>query len=268
MIEIDLVRHVKVEGKPALYGCTDVSPIATENARLLKRLLAQQQTKKAYQRVFCSPLMRCHILAKEFSALCDLPLVISSDLQEMNFGCFDGAPFDELYFKDLTLKAEQQSKGQTALHWSVLERFFQAPGEVKLPGAETLSGFHHRVIQAWQTLIEQQVSLVTQQKETTQLTAEQKGSVTPKRILVVAHGGVIRMILAHILQLNWQQSSWHQKLQIGHGSLSRICISQPYQDRQLNKIRDKKQPRKTNEQPYQQLHQQVTTIAMPFLEEI
>ncbi|PKG85854.1 phosphoglycerate mutase [Colwellia sp. 75C3] len=243
MLEIDLIRHVKVDGKPALYGCTDVTPIASENARLLESLISQQQTNKAYQSIVCSPLTRCQFLAKEFSRRCDLPLEISPNLQEMNFGRFDGIAFDDLYFEDCffegnSVKNEQHHKVKTELHWSQLEAFFQAPAEIVLPGAEALSDFNHRVVKAWQDLIAEQVTIVTKKKE----------SAIAKRILVVAHGGVIRMILAHILQLDWQKASWHQKLQIGHGSMSRIIISQPYQ--------------------YEQLHQQVTSIAMPFLEEL
>ncbi len=186
MIEIDLIRHVKVLGKPALYGSTDIAPIATENARLLERLVVQQQTNKAYQSIVCSPLMRCQLLAKEFSDRCQLPLEISPELQEMNFGCFDGVPFDDLIFKDTTVKNTSFTK--------------------------------------------------------------------------------IRMILAHILQLDWQQASWYQKLQLGHGSISRILISQPYQGEQLDQTVNQTQTK--YQAQYQQLNQQVTTIAMPFLEEI
>ena len=270
MLEIDLIRHVKVEGKPALYGCTDVTPIASENVRLLASLTAQQQTKKAYQSIVCSPLKRCQLLAKEFSRRCDLPLEVSAKLQEMNFGRFDGIAFDDLYYKDCwfegnSVKNKQHHEGKTELHWSQLEAFFQAPAEIVLPEAEVLSDFNHRVIKAWQDLIEEQVAIATKQQE----------SPTARRVLVIAHGGVIRMILAHILQLDWQQASWHQKLQIGHGSMSRIIISQPYQDKALNKIvepspaHNKQQTQQQiAHQPHQKLHQQVTSIAMPFLEEL
>jgi len=230
MLEIDLIRHVKVEGKPALYGCTDVTPNTAENARLLDRLVSQQQTSKAYQSIVCSPLKRCQLLAKEFSARCNLPLDILIDLHEMNFGSFDGVAFDDLYFNETSAKTEQC--------WSQLEAFLKAPADIVLPDGEALSDFYQRVKQVWHRLIEQQVMLLSQRKELH----------TPKRILVVVHGGVIRMILAHILQLDWQQASWHQKLKISHGSISRIVISQPYQD--------------------DQLQQQVTSIAMPFLEEL
>jgi len=265
MIEIDLIRHVKVLGKPALYGSTDVAAIATENARLLERLMAQQKTSNAYQSVVSSSLIRCQNLATEFSLLCQLPLEISPELQEMNFGCFDGVPFDDLLFEGRDFEAEHQVDEKTQLLWSQLEAFFQAPADIILPEGETLSDFHHRVMQAWQNLIQQQIGIVTKQEESLQLEQGQvkKESDTfrkkPRRILVVAHGGVIRMILANILALDWQQASWHQKLQIGHGSISRILISQPYQDKQFDQA--------VKQTQYQQLNQQVTTIAMPFLEE-
>lgn len=267
MIEIDLVRHVKVDGKPALYGCTDVAPIASQNTALLECLVAQQQTNKAYQSIVCSPLMRCQRLAKEFSSRCKLPLVLSLDLQEMNFGCYDGIPFDDLYFDNSSVKNEQHGEENTKLRWSQLEAFFKTPAEIVLPEAEALPDFHHRVIQAWQKLIEQQVGIATKQKESLQLAQGQAQkeshscSQKSRRVLVLAHGGVIRMILAHVLQLDWQQASWHQKLQIGNGSLSRIIISQSYQEQQLNQTHNQTQHK-------QQLHQQVTTIAMPLLEEI
>ena len=294
MIEIDLIRHVKVAGKSALYGCTDVSPITIENTRLLERLLTQQKTDKAYQYIISSPLQRCQLLAKEFSGLSQLPLQLSPDLQEMNFGCFDGVAFDDipynietcnetpfkdtsrqtspcdesLYVQEKSVQEKSTEEKSTEqknlnkigqgsavdekkpkLHWSQLEAFFQAPAEIVLPQAETLSDFNHRVINAWKNLIDQYIAMATKQEKLP----------TPRRILVIAHGGVIRMILAHILQLDWQQASWHQKLHIGYASLSRVRVSQPYQQ-------TKQQNSPLQQQENQQLHQQVTTIAMPLLE--
>ncbi|MCJ8296049.1 MAG: histidine phosphatase family protein [Colwellia sp.] len=266
MLEIELIRHVKVTGKPALYGCTDIEPIANENRRLLKYLVAQQKTTNAYQVIVCSPLIRCQVLAREFSEACHLPFEVSPDLQEMNFGCFDGVPFDDIPFSEAESRSSigqnrKLNEQRPELHWSQLEAFFQAPADIVLPEAETLAVFHHRVINAWKNLLEQHIAIATKQTELK----------TPRRVLVIVHGGVIRMILAHILQLDWQQASWHQKLQIGHGSLSRVFVSQPYQDkkqcRKPTPEPHQQQPQYLYQQPYQQLHQQVTAIAIPLLEE-
>ncbi|GAW95374.1 MULTISPECIES: histidine phosphatase family protein [Colwellia] len=302
LLVIDLIRHVKVVGQPALYGCTDVAPVASDNSRLLKYLVGQQKTAHAYQSIICSPLRRCQLLATEFSQLCQLPLELSVGLQEMNFGCFDDIPFEGVHFdakpldsvllsevpvnsiavKEVGLEKvpgdevlscgrqghnisnqEQYFKQAKAkAHWSQLEAFFQAPAEVILPQAEALADFHSRVMKAWQNVLTQQVAIATEQAAN--FHAKPQGPLAKKmpavrRVLVIVHGGVIRMILAHILQLDWQQASWYQKLQIGHGSLSRICISQPYQD--------KNQAQHLYPQAEQPLHQQVTTIAMPLLED-
>ncbi len=228
MLEIDLIRHVKVDGKAALYGRTDVKPLANENSRLLNYLVNQQKAVACYHGVACSPLKRCAVIAKEFSALAQLPLTIIDHFQEMNFGLYDGKAFDELAFGNTTNDTD------LAGHWSVLEAFFQAPASYQLPQAELLESFYTRVIQAWQKLINQQMPLTMQQKQ-------------PRRLVVMAHGGVIRMIIAHILELDWRQASWHQQLSIDYASLSRISI------RQFD----------SHDKSAQQIHQQVNIIGMP-----
>lgn len=256
LLEIELIRHVKVDGKSALYGSTDIPPLAAENDRLLAQLITQQKTAKAYQSILCSPLQRCHRLAMEFSQACQLPLEVCNDLQEMNFGDVDGVPFDDITVENVDfgegslsrskIKTNNQDKDKNQeIHWSLLEAFFQAPATAHLPKAERLACFHKRVIQAWQNLIEQQLIIASEQKNHDYpLKVKQPKN---RRVLVIAHGGVIRMIIAHIFQLDWQQASWHQQLQIANASLTRISLSQPYDN---NKI-----------------HQQITTIAMPFLKE-
>jgi len=263
MLEIDLLRHVKVDGKPALYGCTDIAPLAAENDRLLKQLMIRQNSLKKYHGVICSPLLRCQSIASRFAQTYQLPLEIFDGLQEMNFGLFDGVPFDDIPFGKEAFDKEAFEKLANdenhlgcvnnqglKVHWSLLESFFQTPASIALPNGERLVNFHHRVIAAWQKLIEQQIAIESKKaSQQCEFVTRQKKQAKQKsrRILVVAHGGVIRMIIAHILQLDWQQASWHQQLNIGYGSLSRICLSQPYQN--------------------EQILQQITTIAMPFLEE-
>ncbi len=268
--EIDLIRHVKVDGKPALYGSTDIKPLAAENERLLAQLITQQNTSKAYHNVICSPLQRCQSLAMKFAQSSQLPLHICDNLQEMNFGDFDGIPFDEMVFKGVIKEAKETTKvslneKSSTVQWSLLEKFFQDPAATVLPEGELLVDFYQRVIQAWQCLVEQQLTFASEQKQTSQSTSshlkitqrqssqsqstqrQNSESQSPRRVLVVAHGGVIRMILAHILQLDWRQASWHQQLHIGHASLTRVCLSQPYDN--------------------EKILQQITTIAMPFLKE-
>ena len=254
MLEVDLIRHVKVQGKPALYGFTDIEPIQQDNNVLLQRLTENQLTANAYQLIICSPLKRCKVLATKLASQCQLPVEVHRDLQEMNFGLFDGVPFDDMAFDNTCLDKSSHDSEYPALPWSLLETFFQAPSKVELPDGELLSSFNDRVVTAWQRIVEQQIILATEQGSCSKL-AQKKAS----RVLVIAHGGVIRMILAHILQLDWQQASWHQNLHIANASLSRVCINHPYSDNDANS--------NLGSELYRGLHQQVTTISMPLLDE-
>lgn len=211
MIEICLVRHVKVEGPPALYGATNVMPNAEENARLLESLTAAQQHGGSYDLVITSPLKRCRMVAELFAKRNKTPLRCIESLQEVNFGDFDGIPFDDATF------SLQTSSGKK--NWAMLENFWQAPAVATLPEAESLAEFNQRVSTAWGELIE---SCYLQEIE----------GKRPKRVLLLAHGGVIRMILAQILQLEWQNPILHQSLQIGYGSLTKVTVTRPFE--QLN----------------------------------
>jgi broad specificity phosphatase PhoE len=263
MFEIDLIRHVKVDGKSALYGCTDISPLQQDNDALLKRLVANQNTSNAYQLIICSPLQRCKTLATKLAGQCHLPIEVIDDLQEMNFGLFDGIPFDDMAFELANTPRKNDDEEHGKVRWSLLEEFFKAPAKIQLPEAELLADFNCRVIQAWTRIIEQQFLKLVLESELARENEKPHIEVSktkPGRVLLIAHGGVIRMILAHILQLDWRQASWHQQLTISNASLSRVCINQPY-------VKDKATPKLADEF-YRTLHQQVTTISMPLLQEI
>ncbi|OEE16718.1 alpha-ribazole phosphatase [Vibrio cyclitrophicus ZF205] len=137
--------------------------------------------------VVTSPLRRCSDLANLYAKRMALPLSIEPEFQEMNFGEVDGVPFDELEDK-----------------WEMLETFWQAPANHQLTGAESLQGFHDRVTQAWSQLLND----------------------PSDNILLITHGGVIRMILAHCLDIDWKNPSLYSKLSIENASITHIQITQ------------------------------------------
>jgi len=213
MIEISLARHVKVAGAAALYGSTDVMPRSEDNSRLLSTLTIHQQQNKPFELVVSSPLNRCRLLATMFSEQNNIPLKCDDGFQEMHFGEFDGIPFDDNTFsRDTVLGAK---------NWTTLEQFWKAPAIAVLPQAESLADFNQRVLVAWQELID----LCFKQSED-----EEHLKPKLKRILLVAHGGVIRIILAQVLQLAWQNPVLHQSLQISNGSISKITVTRPFED--------------------------------------
>jgi alpha-ribazole phosphatase/probable phosphoglycerate mutase len=239
LIVIDLIRHVKVDGKAALYGKTDIAPLFDEN----RKLLAQLTLRPSYHVVLSSPLQRCSILAQHLANQVQQPLIIMKNFQEINFGLYDGIAFD-----DISAPNKDKLAGDL-VNWSMLEDFFQAPAQVNLPEAELLADFNQRIIGAWNKMLKQQYKSLTFEKESqsTQLNqlANSIFNPDPKRIAIVAHGGVIRMILASILAVDWKSANWHQNLNISHGSLTTITVTQPFQD--------------------ERLLQQVNNIAMPLL---
>lgn len=94
MINIYLLRHGKTQGKPALNGRTDVLVAAHHQDQICDKLMVSGYS---FQHLISSPLKRCSDLARRLVAnhavrQCDFEL----GFQEMDFGCFDGVPFDEL----------------------------------------------------------------------------------------------------------------------------------------------------------------------------
>ncbi|MFA0114363.1 alpha-ribazole phosphatase family protein [Vibrio sp. 10N.261.46.E11] len=181
---IYLLRHGKVEGKAALNGLSDV----LVNPDLQKQICeALVQHNVAFDGVVTSPLRRCSDLANRYAQRMSVPLSVTPDFQEMNFGDVDGVPFDEIEDK-----------------WGMLETFWQDPVNHQLTGAESLQGFYDRVTQAWSQLLND----------------------PSDNILLVTHGGVIRILLAHCLDIDWKNPSLYSKLSIENASITHIQVTQ------------------------------------------
>ncbi len=181
-----LVRHGKVNGRPALYGHTDIelSPDGrTDIECAIERVNAQQ----SIDAIIASPLIRCAHTAQHFSTEYNIPLLLEPQLREMHFGTWDGIPFDDM-----------------PDDWALLEAFWKAPFYTHPPNGETLANVAQRVISAWNLIAK---------------------NSTLKHQLIICHGGVIRIILAHILQMDWRNASLYQQLHIDYASTSRIEIS-------------------------------------------
>ncbi|MEZ9702276.1 histidine phosphatase family protein [Vibrio sp. 10N.261.46.E12] len=140
-----------------------------------------------FDSVITSPLRRCSDLANLYSERMSVPLSVAEGFQEMNFGEVDGIPFDALEDK-----------------WAMLDTFWQDPANHQLTGAESLQSFHDRVTQAWSQLLDD----------------------PSDNLLLVTHGGVIRILLAHCLDIDWKNPSLYSKLSIENASITHIEITQ------------------------------------------
>jgi alpha-ribazole phosphatase len=189
--DLYLLRHQKVLGAPALYGHTDIAVDDDLQRELASTVAAQihSQTLNVSQ-LISSPLIRCHRLSQLVQQRTELPLSVDSSFQEMSFGEYDGVTFDSM---------SQQ-------RWQQLEPFWSAPAKCQLPQAESLESFHARVQQALMELVSQK-----------------------KNSLLITHGGVIRAILAYVLDLDWRNPKLYSTLAIGNATVTHIQIHH-YQD--------------------------------------
>ncbi|MCE3251671.1 MAG: histidine phosphatase family protein [Cellvibrio sp.] len=182
---ITLVRHGKVAGPAALYGCTDIT-LSADGYRDLMRTLNSLHAQTPINQLISSPRLRCLQVAQEFSVQYQIPLHTEENVQEMHFGIWDGIPFDEL-----------------GDEWKNIEAFWESPHSMQPPKGESLMDFAARVIASWESLI-----------------SNKQGHQ-----VIICHGGVIRIVIAHILQLDWRNAALFKQLQIDYSSQTRIEVS-------------------------------------------
>ena len=139
-----------------------------------------------WQHIVSSPLSRCHEFALSLAQQHAIPLSVEPELKEAGFGAWEGRTSAEISATDADL----------------LFNFKRDPVTYRPAGAEAIADFYQRVSQAWD-----------------ELTAIHAG----QHILIVCHAGVIRMILAHILEMPPANA---YRIQVGSASLSRITIEQ------------------------------------------
>lgn len=131
------------------------------------QMRAAVQPEEQWDVMVTSPLLRCAEFAAEIAERIGVPLETDARFQEIGFGEWEGRTYDELHLSE---------PGR-------LDLFLRDPARHTPPGGEKLDDFIERVTAAWLELL-----------------ARHDG----KRILLVAHGGVNRVILCHALQIPTQ----------------------------------------------------------------
>jgi len=137
-----------------------------------------------WTQIISSPLQRCKKFAAHWSEENSLPLSINNNFQEMHFGDWEGKTAEEIIVSSP----------------DALEKFWQNPERFAPANSERLSEFKHRILTAWKEIIKQQQG---------------------KHVLLISHGGVIRSILAHILEM---PDHALLKLEIPLAGISRVNI--------------------------------------------
>lgn len=140
----------------------------------------------AWQQVVSSPLLRCAEFAQELAHKNTTPLMIEPRLQEVGFGDWEGKTSAEI----------------TALDADLLFNFKRDPIAFRPANAESIADFYQRVSSAWDELIAQ---------------------FCGQHVLIVAHAGVIRMLVAHVLGMPPEHA---YRIQVGSAAITRFSVEQ------------------------------------------
>ena len=112
---------------------------------------------RVWDRIVSSPLQRCAAFAHELAMRRHVPVEIDARLAEYHFGDWQGVPIEALAARDA----------------GALERFWADPFAHPPPGSEGMPSFRRRVSAALDDIA---------------------ATARDARVLVVTHGGVIRML--------------------------------------------------------------------------
>lgn len=149
-----------------------------------------------WDRVISSPLKRCAAFAREFTQQHSLPLNFDERIKELHFGEWEGRTAAELMMEDPV----------------ALERFWADPDRYPPPAGEILSCFQARVLAAWDSLV---------------------SSYNGQKILLVTHGGVIRVLRCHLQQ---RPISQLLEIEVKHGALYTLSVSVDAQEKITAKL--------------------------------
>jgi alpha-ribazole phosphatase len=144
------------------------------------------ETARPWDGIVSSPLRRCRDFAEQLVARLSLPLALDDGLREMDFGRWEGLTAAQL------LRREPHA----------LRRFWHDPVAHPPPDGEPLPAFRQQVIQAWARLV-----------------VGHRG----QHLLLITHGGWIRVLLHHVLGTPLQQL---HAIDVPYACLSRIRVQQ------------------------------------------
>ena len=138
-----------------------------------------------WDRVISSPLQRCARFAEELGAQLEVPVSLEKDLQELHFGAWEGQSAAAL------METDAEALG---LFWADPYSFTPPEGEPVCDFSERVLGAVARLHQAY----------------------------AGERVLLVSHGGVMRLLLARARGLPREQLL---NVEVGHGALFSLHVA-------------------------------------------
>ena len=147
-------------------------------------------TERPWQVIVSSPLSRCLAFAEALSEEAGIPLETDARLKEIGFGDWQGKTREEI----------------TRFDPGLVQRFYRDPTTYRPHGAEGLAEFRTRVAAAWRDILDRHAG---------------------KHLLVVCHAGIIRMVLAQILEIPLANLF---RIKVGTACLTRVELAEQGED--------------------------------------
>jgi len=156
---IDLLRHGELEGGIRYRGTTEAA--LTKDGRAAMDAV-WRKLDGSIDAIVTSPLQRCREPAEAWAKEASISCRIEPNIREMEYGAWEGLSKEQI----------------EALSPGMLARWRENPVDVWIPEAERIKDFAQRVVEGWESIL---------------------CEATGKHVLVVAHSGSLRVILAHVL---------------------------------------------------------------------
>ena len=178
---IDIIRHGEPEGGNVFRGRTDHALTALGQWQFDQRVARH---RSAWQRVISSPLQRCRQSAQTLAQQLQIPLHIDERWTEIDYGDWENQPVDSI------------------MHYPAQDAraLWEDPLNFCAPQGEPVTALQQRVLAAWDSVL-----------------TEYAG----EHLLVVCHGGVMRVLAQHLLQLAPQAMN---RLAVPYAGLLRFRI--------------------------------------------
>jgi alpha-ribazole phosphatase len=177
--EISLIRHGTPEGGNMYRGNSIDDPLSEKGWQQMRDAVADITP---WDLVISSPMRRCLAFAEEYAGQHELNIAVEDDLKEIGFGAWEG------YSSRQILDHDPQA----------IKNFYHDPVTFKPENAEPVAEFQQRVSQVLERILAQYKN---------------------KRILAVAHAGVLRAAITATIKAPPQAM---YKISVGNAAIITI----------------------------------------------
>lgn len=180
MLTVDLLRHGALKGGIRYRGRVD-DPLTAEGRRAMDQVW--QKIAGEVDLIVSSPMRRCLAPASEWASASGIRCLSEPRVSELDYGAWEGLTLEEIHRRDP----------------GMLERWRNDPTGMRPPEGESPEELLERVSNWWD---------------------EAMVCFEGAHLLLVAHSGSLRMLLAHVLRAPIEST---RRLAMPYACWSRIC---------------------------------------------